>query len=194
LSPLIQVPDYALRLQRRLGLANPPDSVLGPETVGVIVLDDLTQEGTTRRCRGAIVQAGVVAEAPMIALTHATPAGTIRGYRMNVVAVTIGIDGTANVSVSITGAAIAGLTLTGDTSFTDLVRSGRPASQLGSLTDAAPPTVAVTNIYQLRLDNNITQRFPLNVFMGDGVFQNSIVVTSTTTNTPLRVSFEWTEE
>jgi len=189
---LIQIPDYALKLQRRLGLTNLPDSVLATETVSVIIVDDLTQRGTAKKCMGTATILSAVGELPLVALQHATPPGERRAYDLTLTKITVSADNTQTIVMALTGAAIPGLGAPVlDTSFMDLDQIGRPASILATDSIVALPARREF----LRMDVRADEPFavPLDLFYGLGIFQNRIFVAGTVGNRGISATFEWTE-
>ncbi len=192
MTPLIQIPDYALKLQRRLALTNLPDSVLATETVPVIIVDDLTQRGTAKKCMGTANILSAVGELPLVALEHATPPGERRAYDLTLTKIWVSTDNNFTVVMALTGAALPGLSApVADTSFLDLDQAGRPATILATDSIAALP--ARREFWRGTVKNNEPLSVPMDLFYGLGVFQNRIFVAGLTTNRALDVTYEWTE-
>ncbi len=192
--PLIQIPDYSLKLQRALRLTNPPDSVLGPEIVGVILVDDLTKggRGTIRKCAGVGSAGAVVAETAIITLTHATAAGQPREYLATCTRVIVSSSVNVTVNIAITGAPVVGLAVSGESAHLNLDNPGRPTSPIQQGNEAV--VVANNQLYRCRVGANDTKIIDTEIFLGSQRFQNHVFVFAGAQNVGFNCSFEWTEE
>ncbi len=184
---LIQTPDYARKLQRRLRLTSLPDSVLAPESVGVFLLDDLRDEasGVEFPCFGSGEVTAVAAEFAVVVLTRI---GT--GYEALLSRIMVNSPTAQIIRVSIPLVAVAGLTPSPNTNFRDLEAPGRPASEVG--TDTVVATPSMRNVYPVRVLANQVQFIETQIRLGEGV-NTRVLVSAGVANTGLEVGFDWVE-
>jgi len=190
---LIQTPRLSRKLQRALRLTSLPDSVLAPETVSVIVVEDLSAplSDEDRGCMGSVAPGATAAEFPLALLVRV---GAPAQYDLVVTAVNITTLQTQSVAIVIPTVAVVGLSASTNKSFTDLGIPGLPSSQVASDTQAAIPANRV--IWQALMQADEPIRVPLKVrigTIGDGNNLTSIMVNGQTVNTQIIVSWEWTE-
>lgn len=192
--PIIQNPTIGRKLQRALRLTELPDSILAPEVVATISVEDLTAplSDIERGCAGSLDIGGVVAEFPLFGLVLV---GNPPSYDLKVTALTISVSSDTILRVARARQAILGLTATTDTGFTNFGIPGRPASQLGSDTVAVLPTM--DQLFRFRVLASTPVRVPLDFRLGgpDPVtnFSNVLLVIAGATNIIMTGSFEWTE-
>jgi len=190
---LIQNPTIGRKLQRSLRLTALPDSILAPEIVGVILVEDqsapLVEE--ERGCMGTTELAAVALENPIILLVRV---GAPAPYDLTVKAAHFSTTTDQILQLSVPTVAVVGLTVAGDTQFTDMELPGRPASQLGRDTQVGVPTRRT--IWQGFCLANTPYRIPLALrigTIGKGSNLTSLMIAGITVNTTLRGGFEWTE-
>jgi len=191
--PLIQNPSIARKLQRFLRLVDFPDSVLAPETVSVIVVEDLTEplSDIERGCIGSDRIGGVLAENSIIALVRV---GAPARYDLIVQEAFLSSDTTQQMRVIVPTAGLAGLTVSGETSFTDFGLPGRPSSQLLIDTQIAIP--AGRKLWEGRVLADTVYRIVLNIrigTIGQASQLTSIAIVGTTQDTQILGGFKWTE-
>ncbi len=191
--PLIQNPTSARKLQRGLRLTELPDSVLAPETVGVYIIEDWSAplSDQERGCMGHSSQGGVAAEFSLSALVRV---GAPARYDIVVTKVSFTVDTNSIVDLRIPTAGLVGLSVSGDTSFTDFETPGRPTTQLGFDSQAAIPASRILWRENVLATENIV--IPLNVRLasaGVGTGLSSIMLIDAVANHTLRVNWEWTE-
>lgn len=175
---------------RGLGLTHPPDSILAPELVGVILVEDYSKEldELTRAAAGSITQAAVAGQQSNCFIMADDGAEFFVLDRIIVRA-----DITTDISVIVPNVLLAPLT-TAKGQYRDLALIGRPQAEMGAFTGAAPagirvhqlqiqPTVLGVNIldvdYTLRLRTNETQA--------------PICISTAQQQVALAVSFDWRE-
>ncbi len=170
-----------------------PDSVLAPELVGVILVEDYSAPLTDieRGCRGSDAVAAVAAEFGIIVLVRV---GSPARYDLVATEAHFSTQADAIVTVGVPTAGVAGLTASDQTTFEDQELPGRPTSQLGLDTQVAVP--ANRTLYQLTVLSNTMYRIPLSqrlgtVGLGDDL--SSLMIASGTANIILRGGFTWTE-
>lgn len=191
---LIQTPRLARKLQRALRLTSLPDSVLAPETVSVIVVEDLSAplSDEDRGCMGCVSVSAVAGELPIVALVRV---GAPASYSLIVTAVWVSSLSTQEIELAVSTGVVTGLAVADDTSFTDFGIPGRPSSQLGFDTRAVEP--ANRALTRMRILANERIRIPLDIeigTVGDGQDLSLIYVIGKTANTSIQVSWEWTEK
>jgi len=191
--PLIQNPSIARKLQRFLRLVDFPDSVLAPETVSVILVEDLSAplSDIDRGCMGGSSVGPVAAENPIIVLVRV---GAPAPYDLTVHEVHFSTPDTQIVSLSVPTAGVTGLAVSSLTSFTDFELPGRPTSQLGLDTQVAIP--ANRNLFSVFALANTLYRIPLDIrigTIGQASELTSLMISGLTVNTTLRGGFKWTE-
>lgn len=185
--PLIQTPDIGLKLFRRYRLEVQPDSVLAPEIVPVVLVDDISAAQIGRKAYGFGDQAAVVGQLGECVLVNNSRGNT------HVTAVTITSSGSPVIFDLVRPTVgISGLASSGSTSWAEGDTPGRPTNPVGIRTVAAHPAHRVLN--RIRLDN-ASVRLPLDYYLGVGVGagQRTIAVFCQTANQIVRVSWEWTE-
>ena len=188
--PIIQIPDVALKLYRRFRLESVPDSVLAPETVPVVLVEDLSDymvEGGGRPCMGATDVPAVVGEKGFASLGNID-----KKTRVRVTHITVDVDAPVqllvqahtNTSIAITGAPKA---------FLDRRLKGAPQSLFGFGSD--PVYLVGIPIWGHRLLAETVYRIPIGMLLGSGEFAGNsrIVVAAVTANISFRVSMEWIE-
>jgi len=186
---LIQSPSIGRKLMRALRLTAPPDSVLAPETVAVILVEDLSSplSDISRGCGGAINVAAVAAEQAHIGLIK-----TSDDYDLVVTDVVIASSASQGIEIGLPTVDLTGLTLSGETAFLDRATPGRPSTSIGGDTAAALP--AHIAIWRGRILANTTYRFRINVRLAaTGSGRASIMILCNNTNTQLEGGFWWTE-
>lgn len=191
--PLIQNPGPGRKLQRSLRLSGLPDSILAPEIVGTILLEDLSAPLTeeSRGCIGMVQASGLVAENAIVALVRV---GAPAPYELTVTKLLISTPTSQEVRVIVPTAGVFGLAVSTSTSFTDFELPGRPSSQLGSDSQAGFPTGR--NLFRFTMPGDELLQIPVNIRIGTiGVADEltSIVIGAVTQQTILRAGFEWTE-
>jgi len=190
---LIQSPNIGRKLMRSLRLTAQPDVVLAPETVGVILLEDLSAplSDIERGCMGSEFQAAVAAEFGIVVLTRAGAPAT---YDAIVTAVTLMSTANDVLEISVPTAGVVGLTTSANTIFTDLELPGRPTSPLGTDTQVAVPARRILMRVQVLALTFV--RIPLNIRLGTigvGSELPALMINATTVNQSIRAGFEWTE-
>ena len=191
--PLIQTPAIARKLQRFLRLTELPDSVLAPETVPVILVEDLSAPLTDidRGCMGATNAAGVAGELGLISLVRV---GAPASYDLRVTEFHFAVASSMLVTLDVPTVPVVGLTPTTSTTFTDFNLPGRPTSQLGIDTVGVLPASRI--LYEIEALSNTTYRLPLDIQMGtigQGSDLTTLLIVARTTNIALRGGFKWTE-
>lgn len=187
MSPLIQNPDIARKLQQGLRLTHLPDSVLAPETVPVIVVEDFSAPlgAVSLGCAGGLNVAAVAAENPMVGVRRI---GT--GYRAKITRAIISTPSTQIVRISAPTVALTGLAVSGETSFTDFSAPGRPSSELLNGTNVG--LFAAIDLYVRRLLSNEPWEIFMDLELGVGT-DAALIITGDTVNTQITVSLDWTE-
>jgi len=195
--PIIQTPEIALKLFRRFRLDRPPDSLLSPEVVPVVVVDDLTDyntSGADRRCMGISVQGAVAAEFAIAVLVNSLP------QRLHVTAVTISTPTGQNVAIARPTQAIVGLTAVVHKAFVDFRVPGQPQAVNSVDTVVALPNRRVMWDEPVLASSPVRLPLDVTLFGGEpgaegpgGAGSRALLVSAGTVNTELRVSWEWTE-
>ena len=192
---LIQNPAITRKLQRFLRLTTIPDAVLAPETVGVVIVEDLSAPLTDqeRGCAGVANVLGVVGEKGLISLVRV---GAPAQYDLVVTAITMFTPTLAGqiIRVHAPPGGTGTLNISPQTSFTDFTIPGRPSSQLGFDTQAAVPLGEI--LYEVSLQAATPYRIPVNIRIGtlrDGVEKNSLTIACAIDDVQLMGGFEWTE-
>ncbi len=189
---LIQNPGPARKLMRFLRLTTPIDSVLAPEMVGVVLVEDLSAPlgDQSRGCMGSLNIGAVAAEFPLIALVRV---GAPAAYDLVVSECHFSVSASSQVDIILPTAGLTGLAA-GATSFTDFEIPGQPTSQLGGDTQVAVPAGRI--LWGGLVLANTIYRVPLNLrigTVGDGVGLSSVFVVGRAVNTKLRAGFTWDE-
>ncbi len=134
--PLVNVPSLAQKLFRRYRLVTPPDSVLGPEMVPVVILDDLAKyeeaKGFNRVCYGAGAFAGAAGQTLQIALIN-----TLR-ERIHVTDVWISFVSVSAFRIIRPTAALAGFVSSGSKTFADFRLTGQPQALIQTAAQGLP--------------------------------------------------------
>jgi len=191
---LIQTPRLVRKLQRALRLTSLPDSVLAPETVAVILVEDLSAplSDEERGCMGSANAAAVAAENGIMVLVRV---GAPAEYDLVVTEAHFSSPTTQRIVIGLPTAGVTGLTVSGNTSFEDFSIPGRPSSQLGFDTQAGIPAHRIL-LAGLALANTL-YRIPLSLrigTIGDGNDLTSVMIAAGTANADLRAGFKWTEK
>jgi len=174
---------------RALRLTALPDAILAPETVGVVLVEDLSAplSDISRSCGGAVNVAAVAAQQGHIGLIK-----TSNNYDLVVTRCVIASSATMGVEIGLPTVDLTGLATSGETAFLDRDTPGRPSTILGTDTAAALP--AHTAIWRGRILANHTLIIELNVRLGgNAAGVNSIMVHSNNTNAQIEGGFFWTE-
>ena len=188
--PIIQVPDIALKLYRRFRLESVPDSLLAPEIVPVVLVEDLSEymvEGTGRRCMGHTTVSAVLAERGFAILGNVGEETRVRVSHVTMhVNTPTTIDILAHTQTSI---AIA----PGTKAFLDRRVRGAPQSTIGFGAEAVPPVGII--IWSGSLTSKDPRRIPIGMLLGSGEFAGNsrIVVIAANENVGFSVTFEWVE-
>lgn len=190
---LIQNPTLGRKLQRSLRLTGLPDSILAPEIVGVVLLEDLSAplSDEERGCMGATVRNSVVGENSIIVLTRV---GAPAGYDLVVTEVHFSTQTAQLIGIGLPTAGVLGLTPVVDTSFVDFGIPGRPTSQLGSDTQVGPPPFR--RLMEFEVLASVTYIIPVNIrigTIGDGNDFTSLMIHCDSVNTSLAGGFKWVE-
>jgi len=191
--PLIQNPSIARKLQRFLRLVDFPDSVLAPEVVPVILVEDLSPplSDIERGCRGATSVGPVAAEFPLLVLVRA---GAPARYDAKILEIHVSSDTDQEIRIIVPTAGVTGLAISGQTSFIDFEAIGRPTSQMGSDTQVAIP--AGRQLFSWLALSSTLYRVPMNLRLGTiGVAGEltSVMIAGVTANTRIVGGFEWVE-
>jgi hypothetical protein len=189
--PLIQDPTIARRLQTSLRLTSLPDSILAPEVVPVILVADETNRlgDQVRGCAGMGTPGAVAAQNATAVLTRQNPT-----YELVCQRIWISTGSSGLYMVFAPTLPITGLTDSGNTSFTDMMTAGRPASPLGVGNTAGVPAGRVLHRFDVAAGR--TERFETEIRVGqagigDGLSQ--IAVICNTANVAATIGFDWVE-
>jgi len=191
-SPLIQDPTSARKLQRGFRLIELPDSVLAPEIVGVVLLEDWSEPlgDVARGCTGSAAVGPTAAQNPHVTLVRV---GLGNPYELVVTRLWFSSTTSQRIIV-VQPNALSGQAASVDTSFTDFGLPGRPSSQVGSLTQVGLTTgrrlmdgnILADTIYRFKV------KYRLGTF-GDDVGLTALAIVGGATNTQLIAGFDWTE-
>lgn len=192
MSPIIQDPTTGRKLQRGLRLTSLPDSVLAPEIVGVVLLEDWTAplSDISRGCTGSARVGGVAAEIGHVTLVRV---GLGNPYEFVVTRLWFSTE-TAQRIIVRQPSALAGQTPNTSTSFTDFGTPGRPTSQLGTLTQVGMS--AGRNLIIADILADTLYQFDVNIRIGtfgDNIVLTGLFIAGETVNTSLSAGFDWTE-
>ena len=191
---LIQNPAISRKLQRFLRLTALPDAVLSPETVPVVVVEDLSAPLSDQE-RGCSGVGNILAVAGEISLLSLVRVGAPASYDLIVTGIIFSApNNNTTIRVHQAPGGIGTLTILPHTSFHDFSIPGRPTSQLGFDTQVGIPAGRI--LYEYNVLAGTTYRIPVNIrigTVGDGVEQNSITVAMANTAEQLQAGFEWTE-
>jgi len=189
---LIQNPTIGRKLQRLLRLTSLPDSVLAPETVPVIIVEDVSAplSDIERGCAGSQSVAGAVAENAMVTIVRV---GDPAPYNLLITEAHFSSSSANRIIIRRPTVELAGLTISPSTTFTDFTIPGRPTSQLGSDSIAGLPVGLV--LYEAEIEADVFYRVPLKVRLGgiEPAGSNSLIIGAIEQNTILRAGFLWTE-
>lgn len=188
--PLIQTPDIARKLMRGLRLTTPPDSVLAPETVSVIIVEDYSAPltGVSFGCFGSVTQAPIAAEFSLVTLRR------IPQMRVKVTKVHVGVDTDTTILISNPVDGVAGLVVSANTQFTDFSVPGRPSAVMGSDTQVAIPTRR--DLIRIPALAGVTYSIELDIDLGDpnvAPADDMIMAAAGLVNARLDCSWEWIE-
>jgi len=192
MSPIIQNPSTGRKLQRGLRLTSLPDSVLAPEIVGVVLLEDWSEPlgDIERGCTGAVTVPAIALENPAVTLVRV---GLTNAYTFLVTRLWFSSSSTQRIRV-VQPTALAGQTPTGNTAFTDFGLPGRPTSQLGFLNQVG--VLAGRQLMVAHIVADTTYRFDVQYrigHFGDGLVLTALAIVGDTVNTDLAGGFDWTE-
>jgi len=185
--PLIQSPNIARKLQRSLRLTELPDSILAPEAVAVILVEDLTDPlgDIERGCAGAAGVAAVAAEFGQIVLSADTA-------NIDVVVTKMWAASLVDTTIRLSRPTVAHTGLTGlATTFRDFSTPGAPTSSFATDTKAVLP--AHVTIKRIEMLANTNVELLLDFRLGPLLVDNSIMLSGENANTVIRGGFEWTE-
>lgn len=188
--PLIQTSDQARKLQQGLRLTTLPDSVLAPEIVPVILVEDYSAPllGTSNGCTGAIVVAAVAANISLAVLRRAA------SVRVNVRRVIVSTATTQQIQITMPTSLVTAAIAT-DKVFTDFATPGRPSTVFeADNTGVGIPAGRI--LYRFRVLANTTYQIDMDVLLGHpdiapNFFQ--FMINGTIVNTDLAVSIDWIE-
>ena len=187
----IQTSDQARKLQRGLRLTSLPDSILAPEIVGVIILEDYSKPliGTEFGCSAGTTRGAVAAEFSQVILRR--PNAQIR---VKVLRVFIGASSAQAILISIPNTPPGGFTELASRVFNDLEVPGRPSAFFGSDTAIAIP--ARRDMYSIRVPADQSIVVTLDIDLGApgvGNGDTDVLFANTVVNTSLSVGLEWVE-
>lgn len=188
---LIQTSVIARKLQQFLRLTELPDSLLAPDVVAVIVVEDLSDPltGDARGGVGVTRQNAVVAENSMVALTRVS-----NQYRLTLNKIFINTDTAQLISVIAASPPLTGMTPSINTSFTDMKTPGRPSSILSLDSKVAVPPGRQLWRSRILASTPVTVEIALDVGAPDDELPlTDVVVVGEALNTALTVGFAWTE-
>jgi len=191
--PLIQNPGPGRKLQRGLRLTELPDSILAPELVGVILVEDLSAplSDEERGCMAAGGAGAVAAEFSLLALVRV---GAPAQYDLTVTSMHFSSTTAQQIRLIVPTAGIVGLAASANTQFKDFNTPGRPTSQFGIDTQVAVPAGRVLLRYEI--EASVTYRVKLQIRLGTfgiGPQLSSLIMVAMTANTLLLGGWEWTE-
>ena len=194
--PIIQVPDIALKLYRRFRLESVPDSLLAPETVPVVIVEDLVGyniTGAERECRGSSGQAATVAEYSISGLVNFNPNAGIRVTGVWLTSTTAQL-----MTLLRPTAGIVGMVNSTDKSFMDFRIAGEPQASVQKQAIVALPIGRA--LWQLSVLATTPIYIPLDVTLKKSEVSpmgampdRAILAMTTVANTNLDVCWEWTE-
>jgi len=189
---LIQTPRLARKLQRALRLTALPDSVLAPETVPVILVEDLSAplSDEDRGCIGAGRQGAVAGENSILSLVRV---GAPAPYDLVVNQIFVSTPTTGLITIRKNTAAVVGLTAL-NTTFMDFQTPGRPSSQFARDSQVGIP--AGIQLYQFRILADELKILEVNIrvgTIGDGNDNTTITMAHEANNADLVGGYQWTE-
>lgn len=191
--PLIQNPTPGRKLQRGLRLTDLPDSVLAPEIVGVILLEDYSAplSDISRGCIGRSAGGPTALENIGISLVRA---GSPPQYDLVVTRAWFSTTTTQEIRLVVPSTPLVGKTLSPDTSFTDLELPGRPSSELGVISQVGIP--AGRNIMTMHVLANTLIQIAVDIrigTIGQGDDLTTLLIIAGDVNTRLVGGFDWVE-
>ena len=194
--PIMQVPDIALKLYRRFRLESVPDSLLAPETVPVVIVEDLVGYNITggeRECRGSTGQGAIIAEFALSGLVNFNPNAVIKATGVWLSSTTSQLMTLLRPTVGIVG-----MTNSSDKSFMDFRISGEPQASVQRQSIVALP--AGRAMWELRILAETPIYIPLDITLDrsevspmGAMPDRAVLVACSVANTNLFVSWEWTE-
>ena len=186
---LIQSSSIVRKLQRALRLTGLPDSILAPETVPVIVVEDLSAPlvEESRGCYGVATQGSIVAENGICALVLR---GIPAPYDLVVTKVSFTTDTTQIIRLIRPTVTLAGFTIV-PTNFADFGLPGAPTSILQRDTAVGLPAGVDIKRYFVQADTVVEIDLNIRLFGAD--LLNILAIGAETVNTVLIACFEWTE-
>lgn len=190
---IIQNPTISRKLQRLLRLTALPDSILAPETVSVIIVEDASAplSDIERGCMGTQRRPAIAAENSLVLLVRV---GAPASYDLLVTEAWISTNMDQIVRLAVPTVAVLGLAISAHTSFTDFEIPGRPASQLASDTQPTIPVNRILGEYDIQADTVL--RIPLDLRIGTigrGSDLTALMWAGVTQNTEIIAGFKWTE-
>ena len=194
--PIIQVPDIALKLYRRFRLESVPDSLLAPETVPVVIVEDLVGyniSGAERECMAGLGQGATVAEFSIVGLVNFNPNEEIR-----VTGVWLSSSSTQMLSLLRPTAGIVGMANSPDKSFVDFRIGGEPEASVQSQTIAVIPPGRLMWVGRVLPDSPVYVPLDLTLKKSEvspmgAMPGRAILAVANTANSGLFVGWEWTE-
>jgi len=188
---LIQSPIPGRKLQRGLRLTHLPDSVLAPELVGVVLVEDYTAplSDLSRGCMAGAVQAATVAEFSILVLQRVSSqydCTVTRLYFASPTAQIIRVRAPSVLVVGLTGVAAA---------FRDFNNVGAPTSLFGRDTQVAIP--AGVELIRAHIPADTPTFLDVNIRLGleaDRAGASQIMIAGESANEILSGGFEWTEQ
>lgn len=186
---LIQNPTISRKLQRALRLTGLPDSILSPETVPVVLVEDLSAPlgDESRGCYGSGNQGGVAAENSLVALVLR---GIPASYDLVVTHIDISTDTSQFIRIIRPTVTLSGFTVLA-TQFADFSLPGSPTSVLQRDTAVGIPAGIVIKQFRVLADTSHPVPIAIRLFGADTL--NAILIAAETVNTSLQANVEWTE-
>ena len=189
---LIQDPTVGRKLQRGFRLTALPDSILAPEIVGVVLLEDWSEPlgDIERGCTGSTKIGAVALQNPHITLVRV---GLGIPYEFVVRRLWFSTNVAQQIVVK-QADALSGQNPSGNSAFTDFGIPGRPTSQLGNLSQVGVTSgiklliadILADTLYQFKV------KYRMGTF-GDGLVRTALIIAGETVNTELSAGFDWTE-
>ncbi len=191
--PHIQDPTIGRSLQRGLRLTALPDSILAPEVVPVIVVDDYTTGRfgeIERACTGFHGQAAVAGENAHVSLQRSAI-----GTEVIVTRITLDPGGAAGrFFIGRITAANPGGAVSTETSFDDFNTPGKPSAQMivGTVLPGGLPALDI--MYQIVLIGNTHTQIPVYIRLGaPGLNAALLWVNHQTAGVAANIGFNWIE-
>jgi len=189
--PLIQTSEQGRKLQQGLRLTSLPDSVLAPEIVPVIIVEDYSAPllGTSKGCTGAVVIPISALNFSLVVLRRPT------SIRVNVNRVIVSSATPQQIQITMPTALPVTAAIATDKVFTDFNTPGRPSAVFqGDNTSAVILPGRI--LYRFRLLANTPAVIPMDILLGhpdvDPRF-SEFMINTTLINTDLAISLDWTE-